>query len=106
MYSSTPSLTSALDEGGWSTPHPGRFTPGKHSDPRWFPRPVRSGRVRKNSPPPEFDPRTVQPVASLYMDYATYNMKNAYNNICNNKLQFSNKIFTKLKPSTIVEEIG
>jgi hypothetical protein len=28
-YSSTLSLTSALDEGGWSTPRPGRFTPGK-----------------------------------------------------------------------------
>jgi hypothetical protein len=25
-YSSTLSLTSALDEDGWSTPHPGRFT--------------------------------------------------------------------------------
>ena len=25
MYSSTLSLTSALDEGGWSAPHPGRF---------------------------------------------------------------------------------
>ena len=28
MYSSTLSLTSALDGGGWSTPRPGRFTPG------------------------------------------------------------------------------
>jgi len=28
MYSST-SLTSALYGGGWSTPRPGRFTPGK-----------------------------------------------------------------------------
>jgi len=28
-YSSTLSLTSALDGSGWSTPHPGRFTPGK-----------------------------------------------------------------------------
>jgi hypothetical protein len=28
-YSSTLSLTSALDEGGWSTPRLGRFTPGK-----------------------------------------------------------------------------
>jgi len=28
-YSSTLSLTSALNEGGWSTPRPGRFTPGK-----------------------------------------------------------------------------
>jgi hypothetical protein len=25
-YSFTPSLTSALDRGGWSTPRPGRFT--------------------------------------------------------------------------------
>jgi hypothetical protein len=30
----------------------------------------RSGRVRKISPPPEFDPRTVQPVASRYSDNA------------------------------------
>jgi hypothetical protein len=29
-----------------------------------------SGRVRKKSPPPEFDPRTVQPVASRYTDCA------------------------------------
>ena len=28
MYSATLSLTSALDGGGWSTPRPGRFTPG------------------------------------------------------------------------------
>ena len=30
----------------------------------------RSGRVRKISPPPGFDPRTVQSVASRYTDYA------------------------------------
>ena len=30
----------------------------------------RSGRVRKISPPPGFDPLTVQPVASRYIDYA------------------------------------
>jgi len=29
----------------------------------------RSGRVRKISPPPEFDPRPVQPVASHYTDW-------------------------------------
>ena len=29
MYSSTLPSTSALDEGAWSTPRPGRFTPGK-----------------------------------------------------------------------------
>jgi len=28
-YSYTLSLTWALDGGGWSTPRPGRFTPGK-----------------------------------------------------------------------------
>jgi hypothetical protein len=31
----------------------------------------RSGQVRKISPPAGFDPRTVQPVASCYTDYAT-----------------------------------
>jgi hypothetical protein len=30
----------------------------------------RSGQVRKTSLPPEFDPRTVQPVASRYTDWA------------------------------------
>ena len=30
----------------------------------------RSGQVRKISPPPGFDPRTVQPVASRYTAYA------------------------------------
>jgi hypothetical protein len=29
-YGSTLSLTPALDGGGWSTPRPGRFTPGTH----------------------------------------------------------------------------
>ena len=70
---STLPSTSALDGGGWSTPRPGHFTPqgktryilyrrlcGPHS---------RSGRVRKISPPPGFDPRTVQPVASRYTDW-------------------------------------
>ena len=30
----------------------------------------RSGQVRKISPPPQFDPRTVQPVASRYTEWA------------------------------------
>ena len=34
MYSSTLSLTSALDGSGWLTPRPGRFTPGKEM---WYP---------------------------------------------------------------------
>ena len=43
-YSSTLTLISALDGGGWSTPRPGRFTPGKDPVPtvqdRWAPEPV------------------------------------------------------------------
>jgi hypothetical protein len=38
-------LASALDEGGWTAPRPGRFTPGKDAVPivqeaGWAPRPV------------------------------------------------------------------
>jgi hypothetical protein len=64
MYSSTLSLTSALDEGGWSTPRPGRFTPG---DTR-YPGPVWTGTENLPPPQPKFDLRTDQPVASRYTD--------------------------------------
>ena len=45
MYSSTLPATSALDGGGWSTPRPGCFSPGKDSVPileqvGWAPGPV------------------------------------------------------------------
>ena len=60
---------------GWVVkPRPGSFTPGKDtrypsywrlSGPQG-----RSGRMRKTSPLLGFDPRTVQPVASRYTDYA------------------------------------
>jgi hypothetical protein len=49
MYGSTLSLTSELDEGGWLTPHPGRFlSPGKDPVPTiqlagWAPGPVWTG---------------------------------------------------------------
>jgi hypothetical protein len=60
--------------GGWSTSRPGRFTPGRetrYSLYRRLGRPQgRSGWLRKISPPPGFDPRTVQPVASRYTDWA------------------------------------
>ena len=71
MYSPTLSLTLALDEDAWSTPRPGRFTPGRDPYPsyRRLGGPHgRSGQVRNISPPPGFDPRTVQPVASRYTD--------------------------------------
>jgi hypothetical protein len=69
MYSSTISLTSALDGVGWLTPRAGRLTPG--SDPVRLVHepgsgPGRSGRLRKISNPPGFDPWTVHAVASRY----------------------------------------
>jgi hypothetical protein len=56
-------VTSALEGGGWSAPHPGHLTPGKTQYHQG-----RSGRVREISPPPGFDPRIVQLVASRYTD--------------------------------------
>ena len=55
------------------TPRP-LFTAGKTQYPlyRRLGQPQgRSGQVRKISPPPTFDPQTVQPVASRYTDWAT-----------------------------------
>jgi hypothetical protein len=52
---------------------PAALPPGKTRYPlyRRLGRPQdRSGQVRKVSPPPGFDPRTVQPAASHYTDYA------------------------------------
>jgi hypothetical protein len=70
-YSSTLSLTSALDGGAWSTPLPGQFTsrerPGTRFKRLGGPQ-GRSGRVRKISAPPGFDRRTAQPVASRHTD--------------------------------------
>ena len=59
--------------GGWSASRHGRFTPGKDPVPivreaGWAPGPV--WKVLKISLPPEFDPRTVQSVASRYTDWA------------------------------------
>jgi hypothetical protein len=58
MCSCTLSLTSALDGGGWSTPHRLRFTPGKET---------REG-VRTGVDGGVVYSRTVQPVASRYTD--------------------------------------
>jgi hypothetical protein len=64
-YSSTLSLTSVLDRGGWAKPRPGRFTRGKENRYLLHRRRVgpqdRSGRVRKTTTLPRFDPRMVQP---------------------------------------------
>jgi hypothetical protein len=62
------SLTSTLDRGGWSTPRPGCFTPGKAAQYPLYRRlrepHGRSGQTGKIWPPPEFDPRTVQLIKS------------------------------------------
>ena len=59
---------------GWLTPRPDRFTPGKENR---YPLYTtlggpqgRCGQVRKISPLPRFDSRTVEPVASRYTDWA------------------------------------
>ena len=72
MYSSTLPSTSALDGGGWSTPDPGPFTPGKDPVPTFWlgGHQGRSGRVRKISIPPGFDPQTGQLAASHDTDCA------------------------------------
>ena len=64
-------LTSAPDAGGWSTPHPGRFAPGKDLVPIvleawWAPGPVWTG--VENLAPLGFETRTDQSVASSYTD--------------------------------------
>ena len=70
-YSSTLSLTSALDGVGGECHASATLSPGKTRYPLHRRRDGtqgRSGRMRKTSPPPGFDPRTVQPVASRYTD--------------------------------------
>ena len=71
-YSSALCLTSALNEGGWLAPRPGRFTPGKVAGYPLYRRlggsQDRSGRVQKISLLPGFDSPVVQPVASRYTD--------------------------------------
>jgi hypothetical protein len=68
-------MTTALEGVEGSASRPGRsLPPGKTRYPlyRRLGGPQgRSGQVRKISPPPVFDPRTFQPVASRYTYYAT-----------------------------------
>ena len=71
MKSSTLSLTSALDGVGGQRHAPAALLSGKTRYPLYMRlgRPQRrSGRVRKISTPPGFDPRTVQSIASRYTD--------------------------------------
>jgi len=72
------------------------FTPGKDPVPivqeaGWAQ--GRSGQVRKILPPPGFDPRTVQSVASRYTNYAT-RPTTIFNRTGVNLLIASSKMFT------------
>jgi hypothetical protein len=61
-----------MEAGGNTTPRPlyPRETPGTHCIGGWVGPRAGLNRVRKISPPPGLDPRTVQPVASRYTDWA------------------------------------
>jgi len=81
-YRSNISLTLALDGGWWTTPCPSSSTAGKDTR---YPSYKRlggphgsSGRVRKLSTLPEFEPDTVQPIASRSSDYATPPYRSVY----------------------------
>jgi hypothetical protein len=78
MYSSTHSLTSALDGGGWSASRPGRFTlteraPSTHWIGGWVgPSAVLGAVVKRKIPSPRRESNTgtpiVQPLAQRYTD--------------------------------------
>jgi hypothetical protein len=73
MYSSTLTSTSMLDGVGGQRHAPTALTPGKTRYLLYRMLGVskgQCGRVRKISPPPGFDPRTFQPVASCFTDCA------------------------------------
>ena len=71
MYSSTLPSTSAIMGVGGQRHAPAALPPEKTRYPlyRRLGGPQgQSGRVKKNSPPPGFDPQTAQPVSSRYTD--------------------------------------
>jgi hypothetical protein len=56
-----------------------------------------SGQVQKILPPPGFDPQTIQPVASLYTNYATWPttcMGLCAHSLCNNCMEQYNYVRT------------
>ena len=75
-------MTTALEGGEKSASRPDRSLPPEKTRYPLYRRlggpQGRSGQARKLSPLPGFDPRTVQPVASRYTDYATRPTINTY----------------------------
>ena len=70
-----PFMTTALEGVEGSASRPGRSLPPEKTryplSSRLGGPQGRSGQVREKSPPPGFDPRTVQPIANHYTNYAT-----------------------------------
>jgi hypothetical protein len=90
-YSSTHSLTSALDGREWSASRPARFTPRKRApDTHWAggwvgPRSVLDAVVKRKIPTPrrESNPRTpiIQPVTRRYTDWAITALQRIINSL-------------------------
>jgi hypothetical protein len=93
--SSNPFATSALEEGAW--PRPGRCTPGIVPETLLEEAGWALGQfwmARKISPPPQFGPQTIQPVAIYYTVYAIPAAKMA--KICDIVLHLKLYIYTTL----------
>ena len=110
MYSSTLSLTSKLDGGGWSTPRPQPLYPREKPETRctegWVGRKDGVDGCGKSQPPPGFDPRTVQPVASRYTGPPTDDtcMKLKEVRVCGAIFSFS---YVRLRnPLTVAQHAG
>jgi len=75
------SLTSVQDAGQWSRPRSGRFIAGTHCIGGWVgPKAGLDGcgNLPPTPPPPEFDPRTVQLVASRETERSRPTKNNRY----------------------------
>jgi hypothetical protein len=90
-----PKETSPLEGVALSKPRLGRFSTVKHPVPTCIIREARlvPGRVRKISPPPGFDPRTVQPVTSRYTFSAIPACENIWNIMFSTVLMLWNTSF-------------
>ena len=95
-------MTTALEGYEGSASRPCRsLLPGKTRYPLYRrlggPHGRSGGQVRKISPPPGFDPRSVKPLASRYTDYATRPTIKPKGNVCILYSYISFVIFTRNK---------